>query len=268
MPFSVRPILRSLTSVLVLAATLVSGPALAVEQDVDVTLIVERREGSVEIFLGGQADRVVQSLSANVPGLLNENGFVPFERFNSGTWSLADQLIANVGFAIGGQAPELHAMSLMAHPLDQELAFRDAVDAVQAVSICAVLNPPTNLMLEQAQLYAGFISYVDDSEQPVVLTLEPSLRGLDHDHPISVVVYDYANGHLTANWTAQWGADAPLTLQVGTQSDVLLGFDQPLLGLMGLTGLALVLAASALGAPSLRRRLETRPPAAATEASV
>lgn len=211
---------------------------------VAIDLIVERRADSIELYIGGNARVLTQHFGAASEAFINEDGHVPFEAFQAGTWLLGDALLQGVAVQLGGQNQRLEATSLMMHPADREVPFADAVDGVLAVSICAVLNPPSDLTLEEATMYAGYIGFTSNTTQP--LTLGYPHRTTSQPNAITVQVRDYANGRLTRQSTQIWSPGKPLHIAPGlsasTATLTLLAVTLPhsamgLLLLLGMLGL-------------------------------
>lgn len=171
-----------------------------------IDMVVERRGDSVEIYLGGNAQTVSNAFGADPSVFTNAEGFVPFDSFQSGTWSLGDRLLSGVSIDIGGSSHALEATSLMLHPADLHVPFRNAVDAVMAVSICAVLNPPDNLTLDDASLYAGYIAFTQAANEPIML------RGNTLPGAIKVRILDFWDGQLVGEAMRVWSAQEPLML--------------------------------------------------------
>ena len=107
----------------------------------------------------------------------------------------------------------MQAMSLMVHPADQPVPFRTSLDAVLAVSICSVADPPADLELSDAWMFAGYITYVDDHTVPVQLVLDQQ----GHAQTVSVSVRDHTDGVLTQAHTLTWDKGQPLVLALANQ---------------------------------------------------
>ncbi|MEM6712071.1 MAG: hypothetical protein AAF590_07290 [Pseudomonadota bacterium] len=179
----------------------------------DVTLILERRGGAIELFVGGRADVLSTSLDAELVGAVNDEGHVQFADFFSGTWTIAEDLFGNVTASVENETLPAHAMSLMLHPLDApSVPFYDSVDGVLAVSICSVEDPAADLTLDDNALYAGFILYTDDNEAPLTLS-----RPMHAGAPLMLNVRDYTDGALTTSYSIMWNPSEPLTLAVAGQ---------------------------------------------------
>ncbi|MBV6657429.1 MAG: hypothetical protein KI785_06625 [Devosiaceae bacterium] len=172
-----------------------------------VEIIIERRADSVEVYFGGNAEALIQYFGANPDLFTNSSGHVPFNGFQSGTWLLGDALLRGASLTVGGVPIELEATSLMMHPATLAVPFEDAIDAVMAVSICAVINPPSDLTLQDASLYAGFIAFTGDAHEAIVLKSPEDIGGF------IVGVRDHANGTLIGVWEQTWAFDEPISLR-------------------------------------------------------
>ncbi|MEM6712432.1 MAG: hypothetical protein AAF590_09135 [Pseudomonadota bacterium] len=201
-----------------------------VGSDPMIEIIIERRADSVELYFGGNASSMIAYFSADQTLFTNGSGHVPFDAFQSGTWLLGDALLNGASLSMGsdlvtlpesladGSPVTLEATSLMLHPATITVPFQDSVDAVMAVSICAVLDPPTDLRLQEANLYAGYIAFTDRAYDEILLR-SPN-NSASHNGGVSVRVRDYANGSLIGVWEQTWVADRPIRVEPVTTRDL------------------------------------------------
>jgi hypothetical protein len=124
---------------------------------------------------------------------VDEQGHVPFDQFNEGTWLLGDALLAAVDVESEAASPlDLQAMSLMVHPAGLPVPFTDSIDAVAAISICSVAAPPDDLRLSDARIYVGYIAYTDDPMQRFSFALPDAIAM--EGAPVGLQVRDRGDG--------------------------------------------------------------------------
>ena len=175
-----------------------------------ISIIVEQRAGSTELYLGGNAQIVLEHLGTDPDLFLNDDGYVPFQQFQSGTWDLGDRLLSGVRVEDQGQPIAFEAMSLMLHPEEIVVPFQDAVAAVMSVSICAVLDPPNDLQLQDATLYAGYIAFHDTPIDDLIASF--ANLGRSGPEPIDVSVRTFRDGRLVSAFRQTWSEGQPLEL--------------------------------------------------------
>ncbi len=159
----------------------------------ELSVVVERRAGSVELFVGLPAEGLVEVFAMPAAALAGADGTVDFDGLRDGTVAIGEAILNPVATALGGRPVTFEAMSMMVHPEQWKLPLRDPVDGLIAVSVCTVPAPAWAPTLEDLHAYSGFIAYTDDPLQPLHLRFPGTGRA-----PVAVVVRDFTDGVLTA----------------------------------------------------------------------
>ena len=122
-----------------LATLLLALPSNAAQLDV----IVDRGESAVEIFVSLRA-LDIPAVFGNSPDFIAPPGVtVAYEELREGTWDQGDAMITGAALRVGQVDAPLEAMSLMVHPKDAPMPFRDVADAYLAMSVCNGFAPGT-----------------------------------------------------------------------------------------------------------------------------
>lgn len=161
------------------------------------TVIVDRKAGSVELFVGVEASGL-SSIFALPPAVLSEiDGTVDFAKLREGTWDAGDLALSSVHTKLGDEAIDFEAMSLMVHPNTLPVRFEDPLDAIIAVGVCSVDAPDTPLTLNDLHSYAAYIGYAEETDRPIALRFSRTGRAAK-----LVEIRDFTNGTLTKrSWT-------------------------------------------------------------------
>ncbi len=173
----------------------------------DVSIVLDRSERAVELFLGMPARTAVDAFGLS-PDLLTEaDGTVDFIGFRQGTWDIGDALFDGVEARIGTEIAAFEGMSVMVHLADQRLPMTTPLDALIAISVCGVEPPDTPPTIDDLYLYAGLIAETSDPRGIVRLDLPMAQdRGLD------VQIRDYREGVLLASAERSLDRDVPLVI--------------------------------------------------------
>ncbi|MEM6461013.1 MAG: hypothetical protein AAF724_03775 [Pseudomonadota bacterium] len=171
--------------------TAVGTTVASVQSDPEISVIVDRKSGSVELFLGMPAQDLVDVLAMSPTNLTEADGTVDFASLREGTWDIGDAAFASVNSHLGDELVQFEAMSMMVHPSEDVLPFSDPIDGVLAVSVCSVDAPAKPPRLGDLHSYSGFIAYADDTSRPLQLSFAETGRS-----EVSVEVLDYNDGEL------------------------------------------------------------------------
>ncbi|MEL6700973.1 MAG: hypothetical protein AAFO58_04740, partial [Pseudomonadota bacterium] len=162
------------------------------ETQTDLSLIIDRRETSIEVFARIPAAILRPVFATDPAGLAGPDGRVWFGALReTGTFDFGDAMISEVAFKADGAKAPFEAMSVMVHPADNTLSFDDPIDGNIAMSVCGVADPVIPPTIDELTLYAGFISYPVTADAALTLDL-PNTR------PVHVAVRQFMEGKETA----------------------------------------------------------------------
>lgn len=153
-------------------------------------IIVDRRGDSIELFFSLPAADAQTSLGTDLSQIKGLTTGVDYTVLQQGTWNQGEALFANLRAQTAGKPQPFEAMSMMVHPIDTALPFRDPHEAMTAISVCGVEIPDIPPPLGDMHVYAGFIAYPVDSSQNLTLNLGNTVE-------IPVTVLDF-NGSVVA----------------------------------------------------------------------
>lgn len=207
-PLITRSVVAAAVIVAVFSAVGVTIASLRPEPVVSV--IVERKDTSVELFIGLPAKGLVDILAMDAHHLTETDGTVDFASLREGTWGIADVAFASVGTRLGKEAVTFEAMSLMVHPNDRPLPFSDPIQGLLAVSVCGVVPPETPPTLDVLHAYAGFIAYSNETGRPLRLAFAKTGRAA-----VRVETRDYENGRLVGQFRQELVDGGVLTIGGG-----------------------------------------------------
>ncbi|MEM8813076.1 MAG: hypothetical protein AAGF59_10700 [Pseudomonadota bacterium] len=185
-----RPSLAGLTFA-VLAGMLAAFVLPSLASPMALSIIVERRDSSIEIFVEVPAARLNDVFGVVPSEILNDNGTVAIDRLREGTWDVADALMQSTNATLGEKQLRLEGMSMMVHPSNLPVPFRDAIDGITAIGVCQVLPSDGPLYLDDTIAYSGFIGYGSQTGRPLRLDFPITGR-----LPRLVEIRDYADGKL------------------------------------------------------------------------
>lgn len=168
-------------------ALVVSANTVAAAADLDI--VVDRQSDSIEFFMSTRADRFVSIFDFSPELLAGRTDTVDFAPFREGTWDIGDALLSKAPAALDGSPIVFEAMSLMVHPLDLAFPIPTPLDALLAISVCAVEPPEEPPTLEELQGYVGFIAYVEDTKGVLTLQLPKTGRA-----PLRVSIREFKDG--------------------------------------------------------------------------
>ncbi|MEO0496169.1 MAG: hypothetical protein AAF141_02190 [Pseudomonadota bacterium] len=164
------------------------------------SVIIDRQDEVIELYFGLPARGLSEVFALPISQLPGESSAVDFAKMREGTWDLGDASFQSVATSLGGKPVEFEAMSMMVHPDDERLPFRNALDGTLAVSVCGIPIPQDAQSVQDLYAYAGFIA------------MSKSTRGdLNFDFlrtgrlPVLVDISDFANGRLVKrSWSVLW----------------------------------------------------------------
>ena len=186
-----------------LLAVLTALPATAA----DLSLIVDRSEQGVELFLKFATAETETLLAPFPPGFLDPDGLVDITPFRQGTFLHGDKLWSEVEMRVAGEGALVESMSMMVHPDSIPVDFNDPIDGWIAMAVCNVTDPNARFELGMLSTYAGFIAW--DVE---------GLGALEINFPANaeIKVTEFLEGREISQATLVAGPGAPLTLDAVT----------------------------------------------------
>ncbi len=156
----------------------------------DLDVIVNRHDGTIELFVSTPAENFVSVFGLPAERLVEPDGTVDFAPLRAnGTFEMADEMIATTSATLDGTPMVFEGLSLMLHPLDEKQPFGTPFEAFLAIAVCTFNDPATRLTLQQLHGYAGFIADVGDIDGMVRLRLPRT----GHDE-LRVLVRDFRSG--------------------------------------------------------------------------
>ncbi|MEM6895869.1 MAG: hypothetical protein AAF576_00720 [Pseudomonadota bacterium] len=125
----------------------------------DLSLIVDRSERGVELFIKLPTDKTEDLLAPFPDQFLDAAGLVDIGPFREGTADHGDALWTDVSMDVGGQTSLVEAMSMMVHPDSIPVSFEDPIDGWIAMAVCNVTDPDARFDIGVLSTYAGFIAW-------------------------------------------------------------------------------------------------------------
>ncbi len=172
--------------VLAVALSLASGGASA--SGTGISLILERTGQSVEIFTNLRAKDLRAIFGVDALGLTGADGRVSYGALRTaGTFDFGDTVVRDVTVSQGDQELLLEAMSIMVHPLDNELPFETPIDGAIAMSVCTVPDPLEPPDIADLDLYGGFITYPPSGYGALTITFPNMI-------PMEMELLTYSDG--------------------------------------------------------------------------
>ncbi|MEM9969379.1 MAG: hypothetical protein AAF755_15020 [Pseudomonadota bacterium] len=150
--------------------------------------IVVSREGSGYAIYVRMPYAEVAPLFGQAPeGFTDEQGRLAVEKLSNGTFDAADDLIADVGFELGGAPVAFEAMSMMVHQAATPVPFDDPIAAQVAIAVCNVPLPEGPIDPTALTWIGGWFAYPVASDE--ALRIQFPQTGRDATE-FSVVVFD------------------------------------------------------------------------------
>lgn len=174
----------------------------------DLSVIVDRADDGVEIFVKFATADTEEVLAPFPPGFLDADGLVDIAPFRNGTYEMGDEMWAGVSTEIGGEDALVEAMSMMVHPDSLPVDFEDPIDGWIAMAVCNVTDPNARFGLDELSTYAGFFAYKVDGYAPISLVFPTD---------IDVEVTEFLLGRELSTASLTVGPDAPLELDAVTR---------------------------------------------------
>ncbi|MEM6615840.1 MAG: hypothetical protein AAF619_04885 [Pseudomonadota bacterium] len=171
------------------------------------SIIVDRKSDSVELFMSFPAENL-QPLFGHADSLIAESdGTVDLVAMRDGTWTLGDALLSTVTTQLGAEDLPFEGMSLMVHPNDYEVPFRDPIDGSLSVAVCNVAIPDVPPTLADLTIYAAYHAMVEGADEPITLSFPK-----DDEAPSAVDVAVFQDGILTSKGKLEIASDGTLII--------------------------------------------------------
>ena len=139
-------------------------------------IIVSREGDAVAVYMRMPFADVAPLFGNLAPGLMDANGEPIFENLFEGTFEGADELAADVGFALGRQDTTFEGLSMMAHVSDTPLPFENPLDAQIAVGVCGVETPEGPIDAADMVWIGGWYAYPIDAAQDLTIAFPATGR--------------------------------------------------------------------------------------------
>jgi hypothetical protein len=176
-----RTILAGLAAALLVPAQAGAG---------DLSLVLDRRAGAVELYLAGPTGDVLALFGAEA----DDGGGIDPDRWRlTGSFDFGDALLSGASVRIGGEPAVFEAMSVMVHPKSDPLPLRSPFDGLVAIAVCTASGDDSSLPISRTRLYAGYIAYTGATDGAIHLALPRPLA-----RQISLIVRDHSDGRLLA----------------------------------------------------------------------
>ena len=134
-------------------------PIAALARDADATMIINRGEVSIDVFVkmpGG----MVASVSGRLPDFQpDDGGIIDLRNLRTDTAPLGDQTFATVSFEVDAAPVHAEAMGMMVHPITDAIPFTTPWDALTAVTLCSFDDAPQLFQISDLYVYAGHSIY-------------------------------------------------------------------------------------------------------------
>ncbi|MEM9437769.1 MAG: hypothetical protein AAGA15_12070 [Pseudomonadota bacterium] len=187
-----------------LTLALAASPALSA----DLSLIVDRSERGVEMFVKFPTGSTEALLAPFPAGFLASEGVVDIAPFRAGTADHGDDLWRGVETRIGGETAFVEAMSMMVHPDSLPVDFNDPVDGWIAMAVCNVVGDDTLFGVDVLSTYAGYIAWEVAGHDRVEIAFPSTME---------IEVTEFLEGREIHHAELTVGPDKPLTLDPVTR---------------------------------------------------
>ncbi|MEM8972040.1 MAG: hypothetical protein AAGD43_08275 [Pseudomonadota bacterium] len=157
-------------------------------------IIVDRKPDHIEIYIQLPGEAIESVFAGDVSQLGDTNGFVDFEGLRNGTWQHGAALFGKLKAASAENSINLEMTSLMVHPPNRTLPFRDPIEGLVATSVCGVEVPRQHNTLADLTANVGFYADVTSGNDRIELKLPSTGR-----KPVSVRVREFSNGQQIAD---------------------------------------------------------------------
>ncbi|MEM1232746.1 MAG: hypothetical protein AAGH70_01340 [Pseudomonadota bacterium] len=142
----------------------------------DLSLIVDRSDRGVELFVKFETERTEALLAPFPAGFVAEDGRIDIGPFRDGTADHGDALWIGVDTAINGKRALVESMSMMVHPDELPVSFNDPIDGWIAMAVCNVTDPDARFSPEVLSTYAGFIAWDVEGHAEVEISFPSALE--------------------------------------------------------------------------------------------
>ncbi|MEM9106704.1 MAG: hypothetical protein AAGC96_13710 [Pseudomonadota bacterium] len=178
---------------------------------VQLEMVVDRTDGYIEVYFATPATTLAGLFDLSPQALAGSDGTVNFDSLRLGTANIGDELFARVESRIGNTETQFEAMSVMVHPIGDEMPFYTALDGIIAISVCTVDNPPQPPTLAQLRAYSGFIAVTDEHSGTLSMKM-PNPEGTSW----RVSVRDHTDGTLERIYVTTISPEGELMLPGGS----------------------------------------------------
>ncbi|MEM1399376.1 MAG: hypothetical protein AAGF58_05820 [Pseudomonadota bacterium] len=111
-------------------------------QEPDLTIIVDRSDTSIEMFMKASASDYIHLLGTQFDGFVKPDGTVDYQTIREkGSFDIADKMFERVGTTVGRQSLDFESMSMMVHPPRLKFPLETPLDGLLATSVCTT-DPP------------------------------------------------------------------------------------------------------------------------------
>lgn len=160
----------------------------------DISLVLHRMVGGTEIYLSGDAETILSVFDVAEDVVPATNGFIDFDAFAHGTWTIGDTLMEKAAVTVNGAPTDFEAMSFMLHPNSDPMPLRTPLDGMIAIGVCNAVPEEAQLSLSDLRAYVGYFAQVDTTESAVNINLPATATT-----PLSIQIYDFGpDGHREA----------------------------------------------------------------------
>ncbi|MEM6308127.1 MAG: hypothetical protein AAF701_09095 [Pseudomonadota bacterium] len=168
----------------------------------DMRMIVDRDPDAVEIYMQLPVPLIPGVLGDLPPRFAQDDGRIKIAPFRNGTADFGDVFFRDVTATIDGTPVALEAMSMMVHPAEFDMPFRDPLDAITAISVCNVPDPNAIFAQDGLTAYLGYIAYPVNGHSNIRVTFP---------NPIDLEVIEFSAGrrHSTQTITTSGPIDLP-----------------------------------------------------------
>ncbi|MEM6276033.1 MAG: hypothetical protein AAF714_03730 [Pseudomonadota bacterium] len=142
----------------------------------DLSLIVDRSERGVELFVKFETELTETLLAPFPSGFVADDGRIDIGPFRDGTADHGDALWVGVDTQINGESALVESMSMMVHPDELPVRFDDPIDGWIAMAVCNVTDPDARFSPEVLSTYAGFIAWDVEGHEEVAISFPSAME--------------------------------------------------------------------------------------------
>ena len=180
---------RLLFALALLASSLAGG---AFAKTSDVTILTQRIAGATELYISARADALFDLMGVTPATFVGPDDMVEFGTLRNGTFEAGDALLTHTPIQIGEVDAGFEAMSLMAHPLNDNLPMATPMEAMIAIGVCTGPPAGTLIALSDLQAYVGYFTDIDGVGADITLHFDAADGG-----PYTFTIHEYnRDGHI------------------------------------------------------------------------